>query len=421
MAEHAPAVNSLGYLKVIFKNKWLIIAPAYIGLIVSTCVSFLIPPTYESYTLLMVEEQKTMNPIIEGVAVSTSIVQRMESVKEQILGWNTLLNLVRRLDLDKEIESQAQFEDFMWKLRDMISVETRVPGIIRLGFTSEDPNKAFIVAKTLSDIFIEENMRFLTRETDMAIEFLKNQLIVYRRKIKESEIADLRRQLAVMRLDSTDEHPLVRELKQRIVLTENELAKTQEKEEQPVTNEVRDLLKKELEKISETSAEATGKEFDPNLLLYKLFLMDKIDSSGAIDFRVNEEIYNTLLQKMETAKITQRLEASKQGIRYTVIDPPRLPLKPLQPNRFLVILVGALAGMGAGVGLVMTRQFIDHSYLDIEDAKVDLGPAILGAVSRITTREEMAREREKKISLIIIAMILSFALVTGTALFSFIK
>ncbi len=42
-------------------------------------------------------------------------------------------------------------------------------------------------------------------------------------------------------------------------------------------------------------------------------VMDKIDTVMARDVNVNEAIYNNLLQRLETAKITQRLQSSKEG------------------------------------------------------------------------------------------------------------
>jgi hypothetical protein len=138
----------------------------------------------------------------------------------------------------------------------------------------------------------------------------------------------------------------------------------------------------------------------------------------ARDMEVNRSIYSMLLQRLETAKITQRLEASKQGTKYTVVDPPRLPLRPSAPNRLLVVAIGLFAGGGLGVGMTFGRQFMDQSFLDIEDARANLELPVLGAVTRITTRAEVERERDKRIILIIISIILAAALVMRTGLFT---
>jgi capsular polysaccharide biosynthesis protein len=127
-----------------------------------------------------------------------------------------------------------------------------------------------------------------------------------------------------------------------------------------------------------------------------------------------------LLQRLETAKITQRLEASKQGTRYTIIDPPRLPLQPTKP-RIIFVFIGLFLGGGAGVGLVFAREFLDQSFLDIEDAKENLDMPVLGAISRITTQEEIRREKEKKIISVITVLVSSTVLIIAAVLYSLLK
>jgi polysaccharide biosynthesis transport protein len=149
--------------------------------------------------------------------------------------------------------------------------------------------------------------------------------------------------------------------------------------------------------------------------------MDKLDSTLARDQDVNEGIYNMLLQKLETAKITQRLETSKQGTRYTIIDPPRLPLRPVKPSKPKVIILGFMLGAMSGAGLVFGREFMDHSFLDIDDAKSELDVPVLGAISRITTQEEVEREKIKTRSLIIASLAGGTLLIIITIIMSVLK
>jgi hypothetical protein len=160
---------------------------------------------------------------------------------------------------------------------------------------------------------------------------------------------------------------------------------------------------------------------DPGASAYKLLLVDKLSSAMGRDMSVNESIYNILLQKLETAKITQRLEVSKEGTRYNIIDPPRLPLKPTKPNKIQIVLLGLFLGGTSGVGLVFGREFMDHSFLDIEDAKHALELPILGAISRLTTQEEIDKEKRRQKTLIKIALTSAIALIVVAMLISFFK
>lgn len=420
------------YLKVVFRRKWYLIIPSFIGLTSGIVACFLLPPTWESSTIILVEEEKIINPLIQNLAVSTTAAQRMQSIREIILGWNSLVELTKKLNLASNIQSQAGYENLILGLRRNISVQMRQSNVIRIAYEGKTPQETQLVAKTLTDILVEKNMQSQTKETDIAINFIKEQLTIYKRKIKESEIAKLNDQLKTLLQDSTEQHPIVKELRGKIAIAKKELESGEyevKADDQSINNPTREALKQELDKLinkevssaTSSTAYAAEPEHDANSSIYKLLLMDKVDSSLARDMNVNENIYNMLLQKLETAKITQRLETSREGTRYTVLDPPRLPLKPIKPQRPLVALMGLFMGAMSGVGLVFGREFMDQSILDISDAKQALDLPILGAISRITTQEEIEKERNKKRKLITTGLISAFILIIIALLISVLK
>ena len=136
-----------------------------------------------------------------------------------------------------------------------------------------------------------------------------------------------------------------------------------------------------------------------------------MDSAKARDIGVNQTIYNMLLQRLETAKITQRLETSREGTRYTVLDPARLPLSPVKPNKLVIMLLGLCIGLACGAGLAFMSEFMDQSVLDVEDAKLSFTLPLLGAIPRITTQEEIAHERSVTLTATVIGSVSGVALV----------
>src|SRR3989338_4766884 len=96
------ALSPLSYLKIFFRRKKLLIIPSFIGLVLGICTAILLPREYESYTIILVEEGKTDNPLFDRLAVSTTVQQRMIGIRESIMGWYSLTELIKRLDLDKD-------------------------------------------------------------------------------------------------------------------------------------------------------------------------------------------------------------------------------------------------------------------------------------------------------------------------------
>jgi uncharacterized protein involved in exopolysaccharide biosynthesis len=404
MEEFTKYSNPLDYLKVFFRRKWFFLAPAFFGLIGGIASAQLMAPMYESSTVIMIEEERIINPLIQNLAVSTSAAERMTGIRQILLGWNNLVELATKLDLVKDVSSQEEFEDIILNhLRDNITVVMPQDNVVRISYLSRSAKEAQTVVQALTDILIEKNIQSQTKQTDVAINFIKEQLGIYKRKIKESEISSLNEQLKQLLLDSTENHPTVRELKGKIAAAEKELASNEfqiEDKNRTIDENTRVILKNEIDRLVQTEPNLLGGTpfaaetgVDASASLYKMLLLDKIGSARARDISINENIYTMLLSKLETAKITQRLEASKEGTRYTIIDPPLMPLSPIKPNKPMIILIGLMLGCGIGAGLVFGREFMDHSFLDIEDAKKNLDMPILGAISRITTEHEISSEK----------------------------
>ncbi len=394
-----------GYLKIFFRRKWTVIVPAFSGLVLGICLSIILPREYNSNTTILVEEGKTDNPLFDGVAVSSTMTQRAQVIRETILGWDSLVELIKRLKMDRNVKTSSDFEELVKVLRKDIGINLRNNNIISLSYSSSDPQQAQAVVQNVTDIFIGRNVSVQNRETADAIKFIEEQLHVYRGKIKSAEIAQIKDQLNELLVDSTELHPLVKSLREQINKKMDELkkqnldysedAKLDENTMNPMVSQIKQALDtmNGAPKAAATAAASSGDGKD----IYKVMLIDKLDNVMARDVNVNEAIYNSLLQRLETAKITQRLQSSKEGTKYTILNPPRVPTHAVKPNIFLVIFLGLFLGLGAGIGMVFASELMDKSFLDVQEASSFLGTPLLGVISRINTQEAIEYSHQQNV------------------------
>lgn len=422
-----PEKQPLDYLKIIFRRKWLLIIPLVLGIIGGLIAGNVMPKVYRASTLILVEEGRIINPLIEGLAVSTSTAQRLSVLREQILGWDRISQLIRKLNLAKDVRNQVEFEKLVRGLRRNIKVRLHNRQIISISYEGEDPQEAKSIVKTITDIFIAENLRQQNQETDQAISFINDQLALYQKKLKQAEIAGMEEQLKKLLIDSTEKHPIVIELKKKITAAQDELKRgdyTVKESSVAGTQEELRELKQELAQLrdnlatSDLDSENAGVNrakvsAATNEKLYKLLLLDRVDKVAARDAAVNQALYNKLLERLETAKITQSLEASREGTRYTVLDPARLPLIPVMPNKLLLLLMGAFMGTCLGGGLIFLIEMFDHSFLGVDEAKAFLDLPIFGAIPKIVSQDDLKAQKLHRMKVTAISIVTGIVLLIG--------
>ena len=389
----------VGYIKIFFRRKELIMIPVFIGLVMGICAGIILPKKYKSETIIIVHEGKTDNPLFNKLAVSTTVEQRLIGIRETILGWNSLVELVNRLDLDKNLTTKGEFEGLIKDLRKDLKIRLKGVNILNLTYIGNNPVETQLVLQSITDIFIKRNIEAQNKETLDAIRFIEEQLKVYLGKIKSAEIAQLQDQMDNLLIDSTEKHPLVKEYKELIDVKREALKEMnlEYSESMDLQNANNTPIIYEIERALDTleTQGLPGNDSKPTPES-QLMVNVNLGSVMAQDFGVNEQIYNTLLQRIETAKITHRLQASKEGTYYEIIDPPRIPLAPFKPNKILVAIIGLFFGVVGGVGLILASEVFDQSFIDVEEAKEYLGVALFGAISKINTPASIRKDKEQK-------------------------
>ena len=101
------------YLKILFRRKWFMIIPVVVGIVGGIIAGNIIPKVYQASTLILVEDGKLTNPLIQDLAISTSMGQRLGILREQILGWDRIQQLIQTLNLAKNVKNQWQFENLV--------------------------------------------------------------------------------------------------------------------------------------------------------------------------------------------------------------------------------------------------------------------------------------------------------------------
>jgi polysaccharide chain length determinant protein (PEP-CTERM system associated) len=111
------------------------------------------------------------------------------------------------------------------------------------------------------------------------------------------------------------------------------------------------------------------------------------------DYEVNRQQHGQLLARRESARLSQQAEQSKQDVRFKIIDPPLVPLKPTGPKRLLMMAMVLGAGLGAGVGLAFLIAQLWPTFDSRRSLKQIADIPVFGSVSAVLSPAVLRHER----------------------------
>ena len=74
------------------------------------------------------------------------------------------------------------------------------------------------------------------------------------------------------------------------------------------------------------------------------------------DYEMSKDNYKSLLDKKLAAGMATNMEKRQQGERFTMLDPPRVPEKPVSPKRPLLIGIGCAISLALALAFPIARR-----------------------------------------------------------------
>lgn len=101
------------------------------------------------------------------------------------------------------------------------------------------------------------------------------------------------------------------------------------------------------------------------------------------DYDLMKANYQSLLDKKTQAQMAENLERKQQGEQFKVLDPARIPVTPIRPDRDRILLIGLAIGLGMGVGLAWLKETMDQSFKTVSEVESELGLPVLAAIPNL--------------------------------------
>lgn len=229
----------------------------------------------------------------------------------------------------------------------------------------------------------------------------------------DGQIARYRAQLDQLLLKYTEKHPQVQAIRQTLAQLESEKragarisssvappgaeltgdqALVRSLDTNPVYQNLRMSLSQADADLAELRGQMAGQQAVIAELRSKVNAIPEIEAELSRlnrDYEVNKKQYDTLLQRLGSAKISQDADQNTENVKFRVIEPPTVPVKPSGPNRPLLDSLVLLAALGAGLGIAVLLAQLHPTFTNRETLQKLAGIPVLGSISAAIREEFM--------------------------------
>jgi polysaccharide chain length determinant protein (PEP-CTERM system associated) len=141
-------------------------------------------------------------------------------------------------------------------------------------------------------------------------------------------------------------------------------------------------LRGEEKKLKEEILTYQGRIEDTPKLEQELTLLNR-------DYDLLKSTYQSLKDKRIQSQMAETFEKKHViGGQFKILDPAVYPEKPVRPDPNRILMIGAIIGLVAGLGLAWFRESLDESFHSEEELEADLGLPILANLPNLKEERE---------------------------------
>jgi succinoglycan biosynthesis transport protein ExoP len=173
------------------RRRWQFLVPFFCGWLLVWGASWLIPSTYRSGTLILVEQPSVPEKFVTS-NIDSDIQHQLDSITQQILSRTRLIRIIDTLGLYAQERKHRSPDDLVETMRKDIEIELshgddQKLSAFNIYYANRDPKMAQAATAELANLFISENLEQRQKRSENTTNFLQDQLDQARAKLAAQE------------------------------------------------------------------------------------------------------------------------------------------------------------------------------------------------------------------------------------------
>jgi len=176
---------------IVRRRRWQFLVPFFCGWVMVWGASWLIPSTYRSGTLILVEQPSVPEKYVVS-NIDSDIQRQLDSITQQILSRTRLLHIIDSLGLYAKERKNKSPDELVEQMRKDIEIELshgddKKLSAFNIYYANRDPKMAQLATAELANLFITENLEQRQKRSENTTNFLEDQLEQARANLAQQE------------------------------------------------------------------------------------------------------------------------------------------------------------------------------------------------------------------------------------------
>jgi polysaccharide chain length determinant protein (PEP-CTERM system associated) len=187
------ALNIHNYLEIGLRQKWYIIVPLVVSILISFGVYKYIPKVYRATTLILVQPPSVPENYVQR-SITDTVMNRISTIGQEIMSRTRLEKVIQEFNLYADLRKKASMEEVVETMRKAIVVKVqeekqigRTPNSFTISFEGEEPKTVMMVTNKLASLFIEENLKVRELQAGGTSEFISKELMTMADRLRRKE------------------------------------------------------------------------------------------------------------------------------------------------------------------------------------------------------------------------------------------
>jgi len=175
-------------LRGMWHRRWVGLLVAWVVACAGAVLVLLVPDKYEATARVYVDTQSILKPLMSGLVVEPNVDQQVMMLSRTLISRPNIEKLIRMADLDLGVRSKDAQDALIDSLTRSLEIKNvGRDNLYSLSYRDTDPEKAKRVIQSFVSIFVESSLGDNHKDSEVAKQFIDEQIKSYEGKLQEAE------------------------------------------------------------------------------------------------------------------------------------------------------------------------------------------------------------------------------------------